>query len=158
MPLDLTDDESKLVQVMAWCHQATSHYLSQCWPSSMLPCGVIRPQWVDIFVLSIISQQWLCSYLIFFIIKDKNSLILHSQCQGCWWPGDTSNQGICSYGNDLILPEYSGFSIKRVHFSNRDMFGFVKVLIGSFESHWNLMDVNLSELQWHLSLVMWMLF
>ena len=102
MPLDLTDDESKLVQVMAWCHQATSHYLSQCWPSSMLPCGVIRPQWVDKFVLSIISQQWLCSYLMFFIIKDKNSLILHSQCQGCWWPGDTSSQGICSYGNDLI--------------------------------------------------------
>ena len=28
MSLDLTDDKSKLVQVMAWCHQATSHYLS----------------------------------------------------------------------------------------------------------------------------------
>ena len=25
----------KLVQVMAWCHQATSHYLNQCWPSAM---------------------------------------------------------------------------------------------------------------------------
>ena len=24
-----------LVQVMAWSHQATSHYLSQCWPRSM---------------------------------------------------------------------------------------------------------------------------
>ena len=24
-----------LAQVMAWCHQATRHYLSQCWPSSM---------------------------------------------------------------------------------------------------------------------------
>ena len=32
MPLDLTDDKSTLVQVMAWCCQATSHYLSQCWP------------------------------------------------------------------------------------------------------------------------------
>ena len=30
---------------MAWCHQATSHYLSQCWPISMSPYGVIRPQW-----------------------------------------------------------------------------------------------------------------
>ena len=28
MPLDLTDDKSTLVQVMAWCRQATSHYLS----------------------------------------------------------------------------------------------------------------------------------
>ena len=47
MPLDLTDDKSKLVQVMAWCRQATSHYLSQCWPRSMLPNGVTRPQWVN---------------------------------------------------------------------------------------------------------------
>ena len=46
MPLDLTDDKSTLVQVMAWCHQATSHYLSQCWPRSLSPYGVTRPQWV----------------------------------------------------------------------------------------------------------------
>ena len=46
MPLDLTDDKSTLVQVMAWCRQATSHYLSQCWPRSMSPNGVTRPQWV----------------------------------------------------------------------------------------------------------------
>ena len=31
-PPDLTDDKSTLAQVMAWCRQATSHYLSQCWP------------------------------------------------------------------------------------------------------------------------------
>ena len=31
---------------MAWCRQATSHYLSQCWPRSMSPYGVTRPQWV----------------------------------------------------------------------------------------------------------------
>ena len=36
MSLDFTDDQSTLVQVMAWCRQATSHYLSQCWPRSML--------------------------------------------------------------------------------------------------------------------------
>ena len=32
---------------MAWCRQATSHYLSQCWPRSMSPNGVTRPQWVN---------------------------------------------------------------------------------------------------------------
>ena len=47
MPQDLTDDKSTLVQVMAWCHQATSHYLSQCWLSSLLPYGIARPQWVN---------------------------------------------------------------------------------------------------------------
>ena len=34
------------IQVMAWCRQATSHYLSQCWPRSLSPYGVTRPQWV----------------------------------------------------------------------------------------------------------------
>ena len=46
MPQDLTDDKSTLVQLMAWCQQATRHYLSQCWLSSFLPYGIARPQWV----------------------------------------------------------------------------------------------------------------
>ena len=41
---------------MAWCRQATSHYLSQCWPRSMLPNGVTRPQWV----LSRKNLIWRC--------------------------------------------------------------------------------------------------
>ena len=45
--LDLTDDKSTMVQVMAWCRQATIHYLSQCWLSSLSLYGVIRPQWVN---------------------------------------------------------------------------------------------------------------
>ena len=51
MPQDLTDDKSTLVQVMAWCRQATSHYLNQCCPRSPTPYGFTRPQWVN-FVLS----------------------------------------------------------------------------------------------------------
>ena len=46
MSLDFTDDQSMLVQVMAWCRQAASHYLSQCWPISVSPYNVTRPQWV----------------------------------------------------------------------------------------------------------------
>ena len=48
MSLDFTDDQSTLVQVMAWCCQATSHHLSQCWPRSLSPYGVTRPQCVNI--------------------------------------------------------------------------------------------------------------
>ena len=48
MSLDLTDEKSTLVQVMAWCRQATSHYLSQYWPRSLTPYGVTRPQWVKL--------------------------------------------------------------------------------------------------------------
>ena len=46
MSLDFTDDQSTLVQVMAWCRQATSHYLSQCWPRSPSLYGITKPQWV----------------------------------------------------------------------------------------------------------------
>ena len=49
MSLDFTNDQSTLLQVMAWCHQAASHYLSQCWPRSLSPYGFTRPQWVKIF-------------------------------------------------------------------------------------------------------------
>ena len=43
MSLELSDDKSTFVQVMAWCCQATSRYLSLCWPRSMLPYGITRP-------------------------------------------------------------------------------------------------------------------
>ena len=46
MPQGRTGDKSTLVPVMAWCRQATSHYLNQCWPRSPMPYGVTRPQWV----------------------------------------------------------------------------------------------------------------
>ena len=61
MPLDLTDEKSTLVQVMAWCHQATSHYLSQCWPRSMSPNGVTRPQWVNVLKqlpMMLLQKMW----------------------------------------------------------------------------------------------------
>ena len=48
MPWDLTDDKSTLVQVMAWCRQARSHYLGQCWPRSVSPYGISRPQRVKL--------------------------------------------------------------------------------------------------------------
>ena len=47
LSVEPTDDKSILVQVMAWCHQAASHYLSQYWPRSVSPYGVTRPQSVN---------------------------------------------------------------------------------------------------------------
>ena len=38
---DANNLRTTLVQIMAWCHQVTSHYLSQCWPRSMLLYGVV---------------------------------------------------------------------------------------------------------------------
>ena len=61
MPLGFTDDQSTLVQVMAWC-QATSHYLRQCWPRSMSPHGVTRPEWAKPDFSSTIKHNCLTLY------------------------------------------------------------------------------------------------
>ena len=47
MSQTLTENQSPLVQVMAWCHQATSHYLSQCWPWYVSSYSITKPQWVN---------------------------------------------------------------------------------------------------------------
>ena len=39
--------KSTLVQVMAWCHQATGHYLNQWWPRSMSSYGFTKQHWVN---------------------------------------------------------------------------------------------------------------
>ena len=56
MPQNTFDDKSILAQVMAWCRQATSHYLSQCWPRSV-SCVVTRPQWISYMMASVSSDQ-----------------------------------------------------------------------------------------------------
>ena len=50
--LDLSDNQSTLVQVMAWCRQAPSHYLNQCWPRSLPPYSITWPQWEKLLFFS----------------------------------------------------------------------------------------------------------
>ena len=67
-PDSLWDRHARLIisQVMAWYRQATSHYLSLCWPRSLSPYGVTRPQWVNLGlwpfwlwpILEAISSAW----------------------------------------------------------------------------------------------------
>ena len=59
---------------MAWCLQASSHYLSPCWPRSMSPYGVIRAQWVNYRCLLLHSNNLLSwsatsSYIPSFLLK-----------------------------------------------------------------------------------------
>ena len=62
MPQDLPDDKSALVQVMAWCRQAASHYLSQCWLSPLSPYGIARPQSVNFdSSMPICKNHWIIS-------------------------------------------------------------------------------------------------
>ena len=38
---------STLVQLLAWCCQATSYYLNPCWQRPMMAYGTTGPQWVN---------------------------------------------------------------------------------------------------------------
>ena len=49
---NLTNDE-----VMAWCHQATSHYLGQYWIRSVSPYGITRSQWVNLMYIHAYDLQ-----------------------------------------------------------------------------------------------------
>ena len=81
LSLDLADDKSKLVQVMAWCRQATSHYLSQCWPRSLSPYGVTGPQWVKRLISCNKSQDSAWFLLLQFLLNVKLPLLpVIAQC------------------------------------------------------------------------------
>ena len=94
MQLDLSDDKSTLVQVMDWCRQATSHYLSQCWPRSMSSNGVTRPQWVNFkqkFAILCNAANSLCHWI--WIINDwfffnKTVFITLQYCILFWHPSE----------------------------------------------------------------------
>ena len=112
MPLDLTDDKSTLVQVMAWCRQAASHYLNQCWPRSLSPNGVTRPQWVNSHMLAhwvVLSVLQMTENIVYLIV----SILYH----GCFsrWSVKTRSLAIWGHDNDLVLLEYSSFNTKRIN-------------------------------------------
>ena len=91
--LNLGNDKSTLVQVMARCRQARSHYLNQCRPRSLPPYGVTRPQWVNLFKkhhwgwgctpsLRVSRYaQWFCTHTIFSIWTHVDEL-----CAPQIWP------------------------------------------------------------------------
>ena len=53
---------------MAWCLQTISHYLNQCWHSSMSPYGIAGPQWVNrkivmkLFALMYVTVNYVCIF------------------------------------------------------------------------------------------------
>ena len=58
---------------MAWCREATSHYLSQCWPRSLMPYGVTRPQWVNQFKMGA-SPGGHCLTTVLVLVKSQTRL------------------------------------------------------------------------------------
>ena len=79
---DLSDDKSTpLVQVMAWHHQAKSHFPSQWWSSYMSPNCVTGPQWVylPLWWLHESRKSIILKTLILYIITGfQNHMLWHA--------------------------------------------------------------------------------
>ena len=76
----LMTDKSTLVQVMAWCRQATSHCLSQWWPSSTPSYGITRPQWVKQNAMSSRDQWSFRGFAVFAGLWDMGSMCVVWSC------------------------------------------------------------------------------
>ena len=102
MSQELSGDKSTLVQVMAWCCQATSHHLSQSSPRSLWPLGpneLIRFFSPHIYISLILSTNkrpvGLLSFAPFgpFWVRGEDS----GQCLGsnwCFWRCGKNDEAI----------------------------------------------------------------
>ena len=103
LDITLTEDKSTLVQVMAWCRQAPSHDLNQCWPRSMAGprlYDITRPQWVNTlmprwngrhFRLILLHEKcWILIqiYLKYILIGPVNNNPTLVQIMAWQWTGD----------------------------------------------------------------------
>ena len=70
---------------------------------------------INLYIFNHFSTLRWQRYLKFYLMEDKDLFILHSQYQGCWWPGYLRSQGISSKGIKLVLPECYGFSTRKVN-------------------------------------------
>ena len=118
---------------MAWCRQATSHYLNQCWPRSPTPYGVTRPQcriYASVDRVSIGSDNGLSPIW----------------CQAIIW----INAGILSIGPlgtnfNAILLKVQNFAFRKMHLKIssvewRPFFSrgrWVKLSWDSWRLHWS---------------------
>ena len=78
---NFTDDLSTLVQVMAWYCLAASHYLNQCWLSSMIPYGVSSHQRVKYSAVINNFDWWFQSF--FQLTSILINLILNLERSWC---------------------------------------------------------------------------
>ena len=60
VPKGPIDNKSALVQVMVGAKQVTSHYLNQCWPSSLMHICGTRGRWVKLEV--VLTAFWASVY------------------------------------------------------------------------------------------------
>ena len=126
------DDESTLVQVMAWCHQAASHYLNQCWPRSQTLYGIPRLQWVNSAAnVSVLSMWYIYPY-------SSRLLLWH------WGNHKTASLG---YNQLTVQPMFQCYQWQTIHVSLPIFFRVATLTPG--QSHDNFVSVPI-EWPWKM--------
>ena len=107
---DPTNKNATLVQVMVWCHQVTNHYLSQCWPRSLSPYGVTRPQWVKGTLVwrSDESDLW-CNIYVTRIVTRKILIMTSVVMHRCDCKYDTGSDFVIFWAYTYIASPFSIF-------------------------------------------------
>ena len=92
---------------MAWCHQAPNHYLSQCWPRSVSPYGITRPQGVNSTTIWSVCQPWTLSLMLW---------SMRSHSVGLWNGEGLGPQGIGCLRRILLAGSKAKGSFHSSHF------------------------------------------
>ena len=96
----LTGHYSTMVQAMAWCRQATGHYMSQCWPKSLAPYGVTMPQWVNLDIANhLLHVVWICPGNGLVPIRQQAFNTLRPRQHGRHFPDDVFK---CIFLNEIV--------------------------------------------------------
>ena len=138
--LNLTDNKSTLVQVTAWCRQATSHYLSQWWPRSLSPYGVTRPQWVNSFQSSLIHRKLIKTSI------TNNSLLnsgIHLLLIQYLCKTQLVSQGKINTHHNSELANNRDMTMS----SNGEIFCITGPLCGEFTSDWWILLIKASDME-----------
>ena len=87
MPHSTFNDKSTLAHVMAWCHQAPSHYISQCWSHHLcrhlVSLGHNELTWFDDILYTAKQWQMQCNDQI--LVTHKRHPILQLRTHR-WYP------------------------------------------------------------------------
>ena len=103
-----TQNDPCLLLLIVWnCYHVASyciplHFISLHWTLYVQNFSGEHKTYIYILCHSstLIWHRWLKPYL----KQDKDLPILHSQCHGCWCPGDARSQDISSHDIDLVKP------------------------------------------------------
>ena len=88
-----------MVQIMAWCHQGTSHYLNPCRPRSTTPCGIARPQSAKSFT---IHREIYAQNLHFVVLWYGLAAVLYIWIRS-WRCGCLVTWALVQYKDDILL-------------------------------------------------------